>query len=233
MDNVFLIQKEYAKTIDGIMIKSLLKRYASWYIDRFVLEGEKLDLSEKESIIPVGNLLFVKKYMPKMQPLEVPAELRHLLKREYFICKGRDIPKEYLNEKYFFKDADTLKKWNNALNPYDLDIKPETNYVVSERVAFDSEYRVFIHNNEVLAAQHYLGNPLVFPNPNVINEIAYTYKGPKAYTLDIGIHGNQTDLIEIHPFVSCGLYGFYDKEIIPMLKDGFDWYKEKIHEESI
>lgn len=226
MDNVFLLQSEYAKTIDGISITSLMRDYASWYLDRFVIGDSVPEMAERESLIPVGNLLFVKEFLKsRMVPLEVPEQLRKYLEREYFICKGRDIPKECLNEKYFFKDADTLKKWNNSLNPYDLDIRPETNYVVSERVVFDSEFRVFVHEGEVLAAQHYLGDPLVFPDAKKIRDIVHHFDGPKAYTLDIGMHDRKTDLIEVHPFASCGLYGFCDKEIIPMLKDGFEWYR--------
>lgn len=226
MDNVFLIQSEYAKTIDGICITSLMKNYASWFLDRHMTGDIPPILMDRETLVPVGNLVFVQKFLnKKMIPLEVPEQLRKYLEREYFICKGSDIPKECLNERFFFKDADTLKKWNNSLNPYDLSINPETNYVVSERVSFDSEYRIFVHEGEILAAQHYLGDALVFPDAKKIREIVHYYDGPKAYTLDIGIHNEKTDLIEIHPFVSCGLYGFYDKEIIPMLKDGFEWYQ--------
>lgn len=165
-----------------------------------------------------------------MKPIEVPEELRKYLNREYYILKGKDIPNEVKNENYFFKDADTLKKWNNSLNPYDLTLDDNTNYVVSKRINFDSEYRVFIYENEVVGIKNYLGNILIFPDVDYINTIINEYNGPAAYTLDIGIYNNKTDLIEIHPFVSCGLYGFSDKCIIPMLEKGFSWYK--IHENS-
>ena len=227
MDNVFLIQTEYSKTIDGRNIVSLMGRYANWYLDKFVI-GEEASLLPREKLIPVGNIFFVQSFLEKhMEPLEVPKPLRKYLEREYFICKGEDIPKEYLCTEYFFKDADNLKAWNNALNPHDLDIKPDTNYVVSRRVEFSSEYRVFVHEKEILAVRHYLGDPLAFPDPGKLREVVSIYEGPKAYTLDIGMHGGKTDILEIHPFASCGLYGFYDKEIIPMLKDGYEWYERE------
>lgn len=226
MDNVFILQKEYIKSIDGFIIKSLMAEYANWYLDKFIVEGDDYKLLKREKLIPVGNLIFVQQYLDKkMKPIEVPEELRKYLNREYHIIKGKDIPNEFKNENYFFKDADTLKKWNNALNPYDLTFDKETNYVVSKRVIFDSEYRIFIYDNEILGLKNYLGDILLFPDIDYIKDIINNYKGPNAYTLDIGIHDGKTDLIEIHPFVSCGLYGFYDRNIIPMLKEGFNWYE--------
>ena len=227
MDNVFVLQKEYINTINGFIIKSIMADYANWYLDKFIVEGDDYTLLKREKLIPVGNLIFVQKYLDKkMKPLEVPEELRKYLNREYHIMKGKDIPLEYKNENYFFKDADTLKKWNNALNPYDLtSFEDNTNYVVSKRVIFDSEYRIFVYDKEVLDIKNYLGDVLLFPDVDYIKNIVDEYDGPRAYTLDIGIHDGKTDLIEIHPFVSCGLYGFYDKNIIPMLKEGFCWYE--------
>ena len=226
MDNVFILQKEYIKSIDGFIIKSLMAEYANWYLDKFIVEGDDYKLLKREKLIPVGNLIFVQQYLDKkMKPIEVPEELRKYLNREYHIIKGKDIPNEFKNENYFFKDADTLKKWNNALNPYDLTFDKETNYIVSKRVIFDSEYRIFIYDNEILGLKNYLGDILLFPDIDYIKDIINNYKGPNAYTLDIGIHDGKTDLIEIHPFVSCGLYGFYDRNIIPMLKEGFNWYE--------
>ena len=226
MDNVFILQKEYTKSIDGFIIKDIMANYANWYLDKFIIEGDNYSLLKREKLIPVGNLIFVQQYLDKkMKPIEVPEELRKYLNREYHIIKGKDIPNEFKNENYFFKDADTLKKWNNALNPYDLTFDKETNYVVSKRVIFDSEYRIFIYDNEILGLENYLGDILLFPDIDYIKDIINNYEGPNAYTLDIGIHDGKTDLIEIHPFVSCGLYGFYDKNIIPMLKEGFNWYE--------
>jgi hypothetical protein len=69
---------------------------------------------------------------------------------------------------------------------------------------------------------------IIFPDADYIKQVVYAYNGPSAYTLDIGIHDNETDLMEVHPFVSCGLYGFYDRDIIPMLKEGFDWYQNQV-----
>lgn len=46
---------------------------------------------------------------------------------------------------------------------------------------------------------------------------------PIAYTLDVGVNSNNTFIIEVHDFFSCGLYGFSDNKILPyMFSDWFD-----------
>ena len=38
---------------------------------------------------------------------------------------------------------------------------------------------------------------------------------PYAYTIDVAVLGNkETVLIEVHPFFSCGLYGFADYRVL-------------------
>jgi len=55
--------------------------------------------------------------------------------------------------------------------------------------------------------------------------IAYT-DAPRAYTLDVGINVFGTTIIEVHPFVSCGLYGFHDLKVLPqMFLAGFNHFK--------
>ena len=124
--------------------------------------------------------------------------------REYYIMKGSEIPKEKKTEEYFIKDADHLKRWNNLLNFDENEIEPNALYVVSKRVNFESEYRVFVCRGEIVAIQNYLGDPTILTKGEDWN-----------FT---------THLIEIHPFAACGLYGFYDKCICDMLEDDIKWY---------
>lgn len=195
-------------------------------------------------IIPVGTLEFVQTALDKiydrhieMTPIEIPEALRgYTGGRKYDIVRGADIPKECLadSKRWFLKDASHLKRWNNLLLEGDCSayIDPDTKYVVSERVNIISEYRVFVYRDEILAVQNYLGDPILFPNSTTLNAIIQDYSTidhPKSYTADIGLilrpSGSvKTALIEIHPFVSCGLYGFYEKDILSMLEDGIDWY---------
>ena len=51
MDNVFVLQKEYIKTIDGYIIKSIMSEYATWYLDKFIIEGDDYTPLKREKII--------------------------------------------------------------------------------------------------------------------------------------------------------------------------------------
>lgn len=55
----------------------------------------------------------------------------------------------------------------------------------------------------------------------------------KSYTLDIGVRSGLTCVIEVHNFISCGLYGFYAEVLLGMLADGIEYelnYGRKEHE---
>lgn len=258
MNRLFLFQQSYKEeyNIDGIALATLIRQYKPWFQDQFLLVHNNIAEDEYavcvinkwkaagRKIIPVGTLEFVQTALDyiygrhiEMTPIEIPEALRgYTGGRKYEIIKGIDIPKECLadSKNWFIKDASHLKKWNNLLIDGDCAscIEPDTNYVVSERVNIISEYRVFVHRDEILAVQNYLGDPSLFPNSTTLHAIVQDYKvvdHPKSYTADIGLilrpSGSvKTSLIEIHPFVSCGLYGFYDRDILDMLEDGIDWY---------
>ena len=40
---------------------------------------------------------------------------------------------------------------------------------------------------------------------------------PIAFTLDVAISNNDTVIIEVHDFFSCGLYGFSEHKILPFM----------------
>jgi len=52
----------------------------------------------------------------------------------------------------------------------------------------------------------------------LIKQMIQDYKSaPKAYTLDVGINEKGTFIIECHTFFSCGLYGFTDYKLLPLM----------------
>lgn len=72
---------------------------------------------------------------------------------------------------------------------YYSDINPNTAVYTSEVVDIVSEYRCFVHKNELVGIKHYDGDFLTFPNLTSIFKIIEAYKGnaPISYTLDVGI----------------------------------------------
>ena len=253
MDRLFILHTSYVNSKhnpDGLIYKHLLNRYKLQNLDDIcetddAIENPAYFEARKKDwkIIPVGTVEFVQEWLyminpnTYMRPIEIPEDIQYLANREYVFMKGKEIPKEKKTEEYFIKDADHLKRWNNLLYFDESELDPDTLYVVSKRVDFESEYRVFVCRGEIVAIQNYLGDPTILPNGMYVRHMVEEYERkcqhPGSYTMDIGItkdeHRNfTTHLIEIHPFAACGLYGFYDKCICDMLEDGIRWY---LHEQ--
>lgn len=252
MDRLFLLQKSYCEDkydVDGMIIKHLLSNYCIRNCDEYkVVEENDIDRNiqiaeqRRRKIIPIGNILFIKEVLKKvgnnknteMVPIEIPAPMLFFAEREYFTIKGIDLKNtKYTSGDYFIKNISELKKWNSLLYDNDITrfIEDDVTYSVSEKVEFVSEYRIFVLNDNIVSIQNYLGDITVFPNINTIKKMVNAYKSedrPSAYTLDVGIIEKEgftkTVPIEVHPFVACGLYGFYDEIILDMLEKGFDWY---------
>lgn len=200
-------------------------------------------------LVPVGTIPFVQAFLSwqrstgahpdadaAMTPLEVPESLRRFVSRPYAIVCGSDLPEGRIDgNRWFMKDASHLKRWAVPMANHSIEHgvdRDGTLYVVSGRVEFASEWRVFVHGDEVLSANFYMGNPLAFPSRETVSEMvrAYAESGehPSAYTLDIGVREVAgrivTEPLEVHPFAACGLYGFFDRDVPAMLSEGYEWY---------
>jgi hypothetical protein len=56
---------------------------------------------------------------------------------------------------------------------------------------------------------------------------AYSKEAPVAYTLDVGVNKKHTFIIEAHDFFSCGLYGFADLKLLPLMF--YRWFRDYIN----
>ncbi len=248
MDRLFVVDitalLEYGA--DGELIRYICEHYISKALDRVVYTGnpscEKSVTyrSREYRVIPITSVEKTEEYLrtvygKDMPPVEVPQELRQY-RPDYSTFKGSDIPKDKLNSKYFIKRIDKLKSWNSLLYDGDVSsyIKPDALYSVGLRHNILSEWRIFVYKGEVMACQNYLGEPMEFPDPELIKLMIYQYKdnAPSAYTLDVAVTANvgekiKTIPLEVHPFVACGLYGFEDKVIPDMWDAGFQWYLQQ------
>lgn len=135
----------------------------------------------------------------------------------------------------FRKDTKTIKsRWNGVVKKdddlrfHDGDHKYHNHFQVSE-VMDDivSEWRCFIYNGELVDLKCYSGDPFSIPSKEYIEQCIKEYKSaPVAYTLDICTRENHpNEIIEVHDFFSCGLYGFNDPKYPIML---WRWYEEYI-----
>lgn len=199
--------------------------------------------------IPIGGISFVQTFLSRffkigrMSAIEVPLPLRldKFLNRTYAIVDKNDLPQKGC---WFVKYASKLKEFSFQGNiEYLIKLSTENYclknglYVLSEIKEIFSEYRVFVINNEIKGIQYYNGDPTIMPSPNEIlkiQEMVIRYQAdaayPKAYSLDVAIirtnlqKGRDVMVIECHPFVSLGLYGFSGSFLPLAYKSGFDWY---------
>lgn len=250
MDRHFVLQEKYLKSnTTGKLIEFLLQQYSRQMLDTWEISSQsptvKTFKSEKGytmKVIPVGYLEFVDQTLSaldleeknRMTPLEIPEVLFRYLHRMYIpSIKGIDVIKNNYTDsnKYFIKNIDKIKAFNSSLQLGDIQrfIEPETNYSVSEKIEILSEYRVLVCKDEVIDIGFYNGDCLIFPDRETILNMIKDYsatKHPKGYTIDIAVtKDNKTVPLEVHPFVSCGIYTMCESpKILDMLDYGFEWY---------
>lgn len=174
------------------------------------------DKKIQKDYIPIGSVEFVTQYIKtyyglQIFPKNIPIELldEKWTRRKVFNGTEKDI----LSEK-FVKSNDKIKSYTEICKT-----APSGNYQISDIIDIKSEWRAFVYNNKLVGLQNYSGEFDIFPNVNKIKEMISDYKSqPVAYTLDVAItNDNDTVVIEVHDFFSCGLYGFSDHKILPYM----------------
>ena len=196
--------------------------------------------------IPIGSVEFVSAHLNHFygltpSPINVPKSLYPFAHREIFIGTNMDL--ECLKGKWFVKSMDKIKGLSKEVkNPNILSVPPgNERYQISEYISIDSEWRAFVYRGKLEGLQHYAGEFTMFPDVQTIKKMIEAYKdSPIAYTLDIGVKPivevdssifNETFVIEVHDFFSCGLYGFSDVSILPRMF--YMWFNEYINKNKI
>lgn len=177
-----------------------------------------------KNYIPVGSVEFVLEFYEKyhsiknIKPINIPKELmdKKFLKRYVYLERKNRIG--YIIEPVFIKSIDKIKGFTDIVKNNNTLIE-DGNYLVSEIINIDSEWRGFVFNNKLLDLRCYSGKFDVFPDVELVKEMVADYKSsPRSYTIDVGVNNDQgTFLIECHQFFSCGLYGFADYRVLPQM----------------
>lgn len=186
-----------------------------------------------------------------IHPLLVPHQLDAYKHRRTTVCSSKEeihnLFSEWKQDKLFIKSADVLKcNYTDTYTEEQIDFLPKSEkYFVSEPVNILSEWRVFVLNGEILDIRNYDGDFWLLPDKKEVDEMVseYSYVGgplnkisvnrgnPPAYTLDVAViekdGENKTIVIEVHNFVSCGLYGFNHPRLLYMLKQGWEWERKR------
>jgi hypothetical protein len=89
------------------------------------------------------------------------------------------------------------------------DVTDESMVYVSGIINIVSEYRCFVHEDELKGIQFYLGDFKVFPCVRMIEDMIKDYTTANcAYTLDVGVMENGTTmLVEVNDMWAIGSYG--------------------------
>jgi len=176
---------------------------------------------DNSKCVPAGSVEFVCSFLKSHhgltpKPINIPDSLMKsdFTKRQVFIGTEKDVTRAV-----FFKSHDQIKGY--SINEPVLDPAaqcPRGNYLISEMVDIESEWRTFVFNGELVGLQNYLGNCTVFPDVNEIQKMIHAFEDASiAYTLDVGVGPRGTFILEAHDFFSCGLYGFSKDNVLPVM----------------
>ena len=216
------------------------EEYQKWIGNPIVIrrhEGIDFDdIHNPDNYVPVGSVEFVSAYLNKfypdakkaLEPLNVPEVL--------FPFAGRDIanvktPEDMIpfndSALVFAKSLTKIKAHENGF--FGLpDFDRCNGFQVSSPLDFLSEWRVFVFNGVIMDCRNYQGDFFFYPDANKIRNMVSAYtNAPKTYTLDVGVTTKgETVVIECHRFFSCGLYGFSQPNVYPMMLSQ-EWFEMK------
>lgn len=87
-----------------------------------------------------------------------------------------------------------------------------------------SEWRVYVHNGEMVHSSNYAGDFMMTPDYGYVQELIDNYPdAPVAYTIDIGILANsQNAVIEFNDFYAISAYGLNCMKYAEMLVDRYN-----------
>lgn len=189
---------------------------------------DRLDRDKWQGCIPVGSIEFTERVMdkiyhiPQLHPVNVPFLLRQerFFKRRIAIASGAEavhtLYKDWGVDELFVKSASRVKtnfsgiyKESDINSLHSKDPMLFVSAVLPMRTEHCSEWRAFVSRGRIVDIRNYAGNPWVLPDRELVEEMARaTETFLDACTVDVMITDEgETALVEVHNFISCGLYG--------------------------
>lgn len=236
----FILQRENADVISEqgwALVEA--QRYYEWKGDPFEIKtmcmGElkpsrlRLLDNHPEEWCPVGTIEFVLKYIEvffgekKRKLAEIPCGVAPECYYGRRIFKDGDVvnPSD-VKTRCYVKGLYKLKDKRNGYMDLGMakDIFPE-GYIATELIDLVSEWRGFVHNGELVDIKNYSGDPFAFPDKHVMGFLTkdiVKIQGLKEGTIDVAVTSDsKTVFMESHKFFSCGLYGFSQAPILPLM----------------
>ena len=189
---------------------------------RHFTDAQMDDLPLKHGDIVVGGIGYARRAfeklgldVPHLDP--IPQSLQGFAGRRLWTASMGEVRKRVQSgEAIFVKPApDQPKRFTGTVLSSFRDLIPTAHLDdalmvdCAEPVRFLVEYRCFVLHRDILGVRPYTGDPLVFPDAQVITSaIAAFDPAPASYTLDMGITDDgRTLLVEINDAYACGAYG--------------------------
>jgi DUF971 family protein len=146
-----------------------------------------------------------------------PLELMPYMHRKVERKKWVDAREEALEGHKFIKPV-IQKQFNGAVLNTILDtirtgkMEADHEVFICDPVEFLSEYRIYVHEHEVVGVKHYHGDPYLPLRKELVDEMirAYRPSAPIAYSLDLGVLNDAQKniaLVEINDGICLGNYG--------------------------
>lgn len=119
------------------------------------------------------------------------------------------------NEQVFVKPLHSQKAFNGHVTSGELrdliqtaGFEDDFEVLCSEPVQFVTEYRGFVHKDELIGLRHYKGDFTRMVDASVARSVIKAWKGPVSYSIDLGldVHGG-TSVVELNDFFALGAYG--------------------------
>lgn len=216
----WLYPNEHMYNFEYVCSPTLFKQKPEWLLT---------DANTFPYCVPIGSVEFVLSWFAAMgienvKPLNIPKELWHFCDRKIAIGKLKDFTGTYM-----IKDINNIKyEYNQRVTIYPTMLYGDKyhyslhcrEFFLSEWVDnVESEWRVFVFNGEIQDIRCYSGDPWKTPDKQYVQEVVDTYSQIRntAYTLDIMVTDKKTEILELHDFFSCGLYGFEDFRVLPLM----------------
>lgn len=168
---------------------------------------------------------------PALEPLDYPDALRDFLGRRVWATTLGHIRAhiaQHPNQPVFIKPSRDHKRFTGHTVASFRDMirtAPHDDALLlwaSEVVVWRAEYRFYVHRGALVGAGLYHGDPLCFPDPDVVRAMLASFAdaSPIAYSLDVGVTDDgRTLLVEVNDACSLGTYAIQPMAYSRMVED--------------
>lgn len=201
---------------------------------KYRFQEHNIPIAEHE--IPVGTIEWTEKVScTTLVPVNIPEKCmtpEFVLRGKCMILTRDELAEELKKKPLFIKSATKTKKYPPIITSNILEVPSDEKYFCTPVTDFTTEWRIFVLDGKIQDVRRYSGDWDTEFSPSEVSTVkrlitsaALSYP---AYTVDIGRSSyGALEWIEVHPFISCGLYGFEDfKTIRKMATKAWKYHKE-------